>query len=379
MLVAGVAADTDVSHQSLHSQYLSGSRKIQERLMKANCSYRVTRFALALGAAGVPFISGCGSGTGGAAHDASASTHSTVENSLEAPVAQAQSGVPQPGQTLYATPEMAAGALKDAVMAKDRATLVEIYGDEGRQLIFSGDAEQEEKAMQSFGQHLSEYTHVDQISDNTAVLYVGAKNWPFPIPIVKAPDGWFFDTVAGKDEILDRRIGQDELNAIAVCRAYVAAQKEYASRSRTDDGVIQYAQRIVSHPGTKDGLYWDVASGEELSPLGPLVAEAQRDDLPVTRPSYSKVHPYKGYVFHILKEQGDSAPGGAMSFIVDGKMTKGFALIASPTAYGASGIMTFIVGKDGVVYQKNLGPDTSEAVKATKVYDPDRTWEVIKD
>jgi outer membrane murein-binding lipoprotein Lpp len=347
----------------------------QERLMKTNSIHRFTLVALASASL---LISGCTSGTGAASHE-TADTRASVETDLAAPASQAQSGVPQQGQTLYPSPEVAAGALKDAVMARDRGTLIDIFGNEGKQLIFSGDRVQEDTTLKNFGQHLSEYSHVEQISDNSAILHLGQADWPFPIPIVKSPDGWFFDTIAGKDEILDRRIGEDELNAIAVCQAYVAAQKEYASRDRVGDGVIQYAQRIVSHPGSKDGLYWEVSPGEELSPLGPLVAEAQMDEYPVTRPTDSKVHAYKGYIFHILTAQGDSAPGGAMSYIVDGRMTKGFALIASPTAYGDSGIMTFIVGKDGTVYQKNLGDETREAVKAIKDFDPDKTWQEVKD
>lgn len=292
---------------------------------------------------------------------------------------QAKRGTPQPGQRLFASPEEAAGVLKDAVAAKDRRTLVEIFGQEGKQLIFTGDRVQEDDDMQAFSNHMNEYLSVDQPSANTAILHIGKENWPFPIPLVKSADGWFFDTVAGRDELLDRRIGADELNAIAVCRAYVAAQMEYARKDRTGDGVLQYAQHFMSHAGKKDGLYWEAGPDQEISPMGPLVAEARMENYPIPAPKTGKPHPYKGYIFHILKAQGNAAPGGQTNYVVDGKMTGGFALVASPSAWGRSGIMTFIVARDGKVYQKNLGQHTRDVVKAMTEYNPDKSWQEVKD
>jgi hypothetical protein len=288
-------------------------------------------------------------------------------------------GVPQPGQRVFASPEGAAGVFKDAVLAKDRRTLFALFGDEGRQLVFSGDRVQEDNDLQGFGQRLAEYLHVDRTSDNTAVIRIGQQNWPFPIPLVKSPDGWFFDTVAGRDELLNRHIGEDELNAIAVCRAYVQAQNEYIKKDRTGQGVAQYAQHLMSRPGARDGLYWEVGPAEELSPLGPLVAEARAEGYPTTRPGNAKPRPYHGYIFHILQAQGDAAPGGKMSYVVDDKMVKGFAMIAYPSKYGASGIMTFTVGKDGKVYQKDLGPETRQLAGEMTEYNPAPSWTEVKE
>ncbi len=292
---------------------------------------------------------------------------------------QEKSGVPQPGQTLFASPEEATGVFKDAVLAKDRRTLVGLFGAEGKQLIFIGDRIEENNDMQAFGERMSEYLHIDRPSDTTAVVHVGKENWPFPIPIVKSPGGWFFDTVAGRDELLDRRIGEDELNAISVCRAYAAAQQEYARRDPMGDHIVQYAQHVMSRPGKKDGLYWEAGPGEEISPMGPLIAEARMEGYPASQPTNSKPHPYQGYIFHILKAQGPAAPGGAMSYIVDGRMTKGFAMVASPSKYGASGIMTFMVGKDAKVFQKNLGDKTPELVTTMTEYNPDPSWAEVKE
>jgi hypothetical protein len=323
--------------------------------------------ALLLSTAGLLITTGCSTNT------------APAQNETAIQFTQAKSGVPQPGQTLFASPEEAAGTLKDAVAAGDRHTLEAIFGSEGDQLIFTGDPIQENNDMKRMSAHMTEYLNVDHVSDTTAVLRIGQKNWPFPIPVVKSDGGWFFDTVAGRDELLNRRIGEDELNAIAVCRAYVAAQIEYASKIRTDDGVLQYAQHIRSTPGKKDGLFWEIGPSEEISPLGPLVAQARSEDYATGAPTPGQPHPYKGYLFHILKAQGDAAPGGAMSYLVNGKMTGGFALVAWPSAYGASGIMTFIVGKDGKVYQKNFGDNTADLAKAMAEYNPDATWEEVKD
>ena len=284
----------------------------------------------------------------------------------------------QSDQRTFATPEEAAGVLKDAATAGDRQALLSIFGPDGQPLIFSGDPVEEENGMKQFAAHLAEYLRVNHEGTDKAVLYIGLKNWPFPIPLVKSDKGWTFDTAAGKEEILNRRIGRNELNAIAVCRAYVTAQKEYASKDRTGDKVVQYAQHFRSSEGKKDGLYWQAAENEEISPMGPMVAQAQAEGY--LKDSGSANHaPYHGYFFHILTAQGDAAPGGKMSYIVDGRMVKGFAMIAWPDSWGASGVMTFVVNQDGKVFQKNLGDKTADAVKDITDYNPDNSWQEVKD
>jgi hypothetical protein len=196
--------------------------------------------------------------------------------------------------------------------------------------------------------------------------------------LVKIGEEWYFDTAAGKEEILNRRIGENELNAIAVSRAYVAAQKEYARHDRTGDKITQYAEKFRSSEGKKDGLYWPAADGEPLSPMGPLVAEAHAEGYG-QHPADGKPHPYQGYYFHILTAQGDAAAGGKMDYLADGHLTKGFALIATPSAWGSSGIMTFIVNQDGKIYEKNLGPDYRKQEKPISEYNPDKSWEEVKD
>jgi hypothetical protein len=203
---------------------------------------------------------------------------------------------------------------------------------------------------------------------------VGSDEWPFPIPIVKAGNGWRFDTGAGKQEILARRVGGNELKAIQVCLAYVDAQKEYAmKKARQGEGLLEYAQKFVSTPGKQDGLYWEAGEGQEQSPIGPLFSAA-RDQGYSGKPLGEEPEPYHGYFYRILTAQGKNAPGGAQDYVVGGKMIGGFALIAYPAHYGASGVMTFIVNHDGVVYQKKLGKDTKKAAQAMKAFNPDKTW-----
>jgi hypothetical protein len=297
-------------------------------------------------------------------------------------LSQTKPGIPEPGQKLFASPEEAAAMLKDAVLTKDRHELIADFGSEGRQLVLTGDRVEEDNDLDAFGKLMTEYVRVDRPDANKAILHLGKEDWPFPIPVAKTGDQWFFDTVAGKEELINRRIGENELGAIAVCRAYVNAQKEYAGKDRTGDGVMQYAQHFMSNEGKKDGLYWPAGTGEELSPMGPLVAEARQEGYTPKPPAPDgtrKPHPYHGYYFHILTAQGDAAPGGKMSYVVDGRLTKGFALVASPSAWDSSGVMTFIVDQDGKVYQKNLGEGTRDAVMAMTEYNPDTTWAEVKD
>jgi hypothetical protein len=232
--------------------------------------------------------------------------------------------------------------------------------------------------MASFEQHMTEQLRVDHPDANKAVLYVGAQNWPFPIPVVNNNGQWSFDTAAGKDEILNRRIGRNELSTIDVCNAFVRAEKEYAEKDRTGEKMTQYARHFRSTDDKHDGLYWKPTSPDDLSPMNDLVAEAEAEGYSPP-PLKSHRQPYHGYFYHILTAQGADAPGGKMDYIVDDHLTKGFALVAYPAEWGNSGVMTFIVNQDGKLYQKNLGPQTSEAASQITEYNPDSSWQEVKE
>src|SRR5262249_43282861 len=224
-----------------------------------------------------------------------------------------------------------------------------------------------------FATRAKERTRFETLDNGAVIAIIGKEDWPVAIPLVKDPDGWRFDTAAGKEELLNRRIGQNELTAISVARAFVDAQREYARKDRLGDGVKAYAQKLPSDPGKHDGLYWDDPSGKDPSPLGPLVAEATGEGYSVQQADAAP-RPYHGYFFRILSGQGAHAPGGARSYIKDGRMTGGFALVAWPAEHGVSGVMTFQVGPQGIVYQKDLGDKTAELAKAITVFDPDDSW-----
>jgi hypothetical protein len=211
---------------------------------------------------------------------------------------------------------------------------------------------------------------VKEKEDRVSVI-MGNDNWPFSIPMMKTAEGWKFDTKAGREEVLNRRVGRNELDAIKVCRAYVEAQREYAITDRERDGIIQYAQKIASDSGRRNGLYWHAGEGEVPSPLGPLAAKAAAEGY---RRAADKPTPLHGYYYKILKGQGMNAPGGAYQYVINGHMVAGFALVAWPAEYGVSGVMTFIVNQNGIVYQKDLGPKTDGIAKAMTLYNPDRTW-----
>jgi hypothetical protein len=284
-----------------------------------------------------------------------------------------------PAQETFASPEEAAAALKEAVRERDRDSLLRIFGPDGQPLIFSGDRVQDDNRMGSFEQHMAEQLRVDHPDANRAVLYIGSQNWPFPIPVVNKNRGqWSFDTAAGKDEILNRRIGRNELSTIDVCQAFVRAQKEYAEKDRVGDKITQYAQHFRSSDDKHDGLYWKPTTPDDLSPMNDLVADAEAEGYSQP-PLKSHRQPYHGYFYHILTAQGADAPGGKMNYLADGHLTKGFALVAYPDEWGNSGVMTFIVNQDGKVYQKNLGPQTSEAAAQITEYDPDSTWQEVKE
>jgi hypothetical protein len=291
-------------------------------------------------------------------------------------------------QRLFPAPEQAAQALTEAAKAQDQTTLAGIFGA-NYQRLSSGDETQDHRELELFADALNKSAILEKSGPDKYTLTIGGDNWPFPIPIVRQGDQWRFDTSAGMEEILNRRIGENELSTIATCRAYVLAQWEYFTEGDHDnDGVAEYAQHFISAPGKKDGLYWDTAEGESPSPLGELVAAKRAEGYRVGRdgptgrePNQSAPlrHPYHGYYFRILKRQGVHAPGGKYVYVINGNMIAGYALIAYPDKWGSSGVMTFIVNQQGRVYEKNLGPNTLKVAEAITEYDPDPSWAPVKE
>jgi hypothetical protein len=276
-------------------------------------------------------------------------------------------------QLTFASPGKAVQALITAVKADDLRKLVAIFGPGSKELVASGDAVADSNGRKKFVMLFGEKNSLQYLGSRKVLLIIGNRDYPFPIPLVKKGKVWVFNTKAGREEILNRRIGKNELNAIEVARAFVVAQREYATQDRDGNKVLEFAQRFRSTQGTKDGLYWDVKEGEQESPFGPLVAHAAQDGYGEAS-STDMPDPYHGYIFKILKAQGENAEGGAFDFVVNGKMILGFALVAYPAQYGSSGIMTFIVNQSGIVYQKDLGETTSTVAPAMKLYDPDKSW-----
>jgi len=281
-------------------------------------------------------------------------------------------------QKNFQSPEDAIKALIDAVGGDDTKELLTIFGPAGKEIIFSGDEVADKEGRKRFLKAFDEMNKLVNESDKKVILCVGNENWPFPIPLIKEGKNWFFDTKAGKEEILNRRIGRNELNAIQVCLAIVDAQREYALKDRDNDKVLEYAQKFISEKEKKDGLYWEAKQGEEESPLGPLVAKAVKEGYG-QRKSGDKPVPYHGYYYKILKAQGKNASDGEYDYVVKGKMIGGFALVAYPAEYGNSGIMTFVVNHGGAVYQKDLGKETERIAAAMKKYDPDKTWKKVEE
>ena len=258
-----------------------------------------------------------------------------------------------------------------AARANDTATLDNILGPDGKDVLHSGDPQADRNALSRFVAAYDAGHKLVTDSPTKTTLTVGTDQWPLPVPLVKGEGGWHFDTAAGREELLARRIGRNELMTIEACRAFVDAQREYAAQDR-GDGLLDYAQRFISSPGKKDGLYWPVKSGQPQSPLGPLFAKAQAAGYaPGTT---GKPQAFNGYYFRILQEQGPSAKGGAYSYLAHGKMIGGFALIATPATYGVSGVMTFMVNQDGEVFQRDLGPSTAELAGRIKSFDPGPGW-----
>jgi hypothetical protein len=266
-------------------------------------------------------------------------------------------------------------ALLTAVKAADHDQVHLILGPAWKEVI-SGDKVEDANAFKEFADHAADHSELQKKDATTSIIYVGKDNWPFPIPIVQTPDGkWFFDTESGRAEIQARHIGENELNAIQVCRDYVEAQREYASKPRDSSGVLKYAQQIVSTPGIKNGLYWEVPAGEEQSPFGPLLAQAAVEGYEQTQGHPNQA--YMGYHFRILKSQGLAAPGGPYDYVINGNMIAGFAMVAFPEDYQQSGIMTFIISHQGKLYQKDLGADTKEIASDMTEYNPDDSWTLV--
>jgi hypothetical protein len=272
----------------------------------------------------------------------------------------------QPGQKTFASPEDASNALVTAAQNNDEKAMLDILGPDGKQIVSSGDDAEDAEGRARFVQRYQRMHRLAKEADGATILYIGAENWPTPIPLVNNSSSWYFDTEAGKKEILYRRIGRNEISTIAVCQGLVAAQKEYYSAQHNE-----YAQNIFSEEGQHNGLYWKAAEGEPQSPIGPLVAAAFTKG----KSADAAPTPYRGYYYLILARQGKKGPGGAKGYVVNGKMTEGFAFVAYPAEYRSSGVMTFIVNEDGVVLQKDLGKKTETLAKDMKEYNPDSSWQ----
>ena len=283
---------------------------------------------------------------------------------------------PSVAQLLFASPDEAVKALQAATEAKDKSALNEIFGPEAQNLL-TGDEVQDANNAQRFATSMAQGCTFVKEGEDKIILEIGTNNWPMPIPLVKANGQWHFDTAAGKEEIINRHIGKDEWHAIGVCRAYVAAQRQYAS-ANPDAGIgVKYAQKFKSTPGKKDGLYWPSEESELASPFGPLVAEAHAEGY--VRNKGTGPHPFHGYYFKILTRQGKDAPRGKMNYMSHANLTGGFALVAYPEHWDHSGIMTFIVNQEGKVFQRNFGEKTSQLAGAMKEYNPVSEWTLVPD
>ena len=281
-------------------------------------------------------------------------------------------------QKTFATAAEAAHALYKASADGNQDEIVAVLGDEGKQLVFSGDAVQDKRGMEGFVKAYKTKHSLVKQDDKTQILQVGANDWPLPIPIVNDGGKWRFDTAAGKEELMYRRIGHNELGAIAACRGFIDAQKDYAAVGHDGLPAGIYAQKLLSAPGKQDGLYWETKEDEPASPAGPLLAKAGGLGY-VPEGLGGKAEPYHGYLYRILQAQGAAARGGAKSYLVDGKLTGGVALVAYPAEYRVSGVMTFIINQRGIVFQKDLGEKSAEIAGAMTEYNPDSTWKKVTD
>jgi hypothetical protein len=311
-----------------------------------------------------------------------------------APAAQAQSAVSAAAQATYASPDQALQALVTAAKDKDRAALAKIFGPEYDQLL-SGDEVEDNKDLAEFASAVQASAQLQKVNDNKYTITVGKDNWPTPVPLVQKDGKWLFDTKAGLEEVINRRVGENELSAMATCRAYAVAQWEYYTEGDWDhDSVAEYAQKLISTSGAHNGLYWETSEDDKPSPLGKLIAAAQAEgygpnaaatgttgkggsDKEKEAPEIDRA-PYHGYYFKILTRQGPHAPGGKYSYIINGNMIAGYALVAYPDKWGNSGVMTFIINQQGRVYEKNLGPHTARLASAMAEYNPDPSWKLVE-
>ncbi|HVN35217.1 MAG TPA: DUF2950 domain-containing protein [Casimicrobiaceae bacterium] len=303
---------------------------------------------------------------------APARAQAPASSAASAPPANAPSNPaqrPRIVQRTFATPEEAGSALMEALDSANNRAIFAVLGRGSGPLFRSGDPVQDTATRSAIAADYRVRVKYEMEGSAKATMLLGDKDYPFPYPLVKSAAGWQFDAKGGAEEIVNRRIGANELAAINVCLAYVDAQREYVLRDRNDNGLLEYAQRLESTPGTQDGLYWETKQGESPSPLGPLAARARAE-------GYVKgaSAPYHGYLYKILTAQGNNAAGGAYDYIVDGKMIGGFALVAYPARWGASGVMTFVCNHEGIVYEKNLGRESLTIAASMTTYDPDATW-----
>lgn len=289
--------------------------------------------------------------------------------------ATAQQGKPaRPAQTVYPSPEDAVKALYEIIKSHDVKSIYRVLGPGSETLIYTGDEVADQQMRERFLEAFDTSFKIERQNDTRSILLVGPNDAPFPFPLIRNKQGWVFDAKAGAEEIVNRRIGENELFAIKVCLAYGDAQREYAEKDRDGDGLLEYAPKFRSSEGKRDGLYWETAEGEPPSPLGPLVARAKGEGYTAKQ---SEPVPYHGYFYRILTAQGKDASGGAYDYVVNGNMIGGYALVAYPARWGASGVMSFICNHDGVVYQKNLGAGTVEAARAMESFDPESSWSKV--
>ncbi len=278
---------------------------------------------------------------------------------------------PQAGQETFSSAADATQGLLKAIQNDDQPSLLRVLGPNAKDIIFSGDDAEDKNDRDLFVQKYQQMHRLVTEPDGSTTLYIGAENWPTPIPLIHKGSSWYFDTADGKQEILYRRVGENELTAIQVCRELVDAEKEYYAQTHDGDPNPQYAQKFFSDPGKHNGLYWVATAGGAASPIGPLVASAATQG---SGEADQKLQPFQGYYFKILNRERTKAPGGSRSYLVDGKMTRGFAFLAYPAEYRSSGVMTFVVNQDGIVYEKDLGPKTDAMAKALTRYRPDASW-----
>jgi hypothetical protein len=282
----------------------------------------------------------------------------------------------KPSITVFASPDDASNALLAAAKSGDENAVLAIFGPDSKEVIHSGDSVQDKHAVDAFVAGYGMMHRWRNMSDGAQILLVGPDNFPFPIPLKKNGDGkWFFDTAAGRDEVINRRIGRNELAIIDVCGAVADAQAEYFAQPHDGEKAKQFAVKFISDPGKQNGLYWKSAEGQPASPLGPMAAFATAEGYSAKADAHTAFH---GYYFHMLKGQSDKAPGGARDYVVNGKMTGGFAFVAYPAEYGNSGVMTFIINQDGVLLQKDLGKTTTETATAMSTFDPDSSWTIVE-